>query len=299
MELIAIDALTLQRNALAAPEAERLAVFGEAMKTTLAPFWEPFLRWGPPVDEAVDPALQAARRFGFYSPEQDIQAGLAALDRFTATGTWPATVAAMEQSWAALAPAAHGVTLPAVRYTFLLGDPAKLDARTDYYTGVGGFPGTVLGIAWPTDTNLPRIPAVMAHELHHNVRFSYEPFMPQQVTVGQYIVAEGLAEAFAAEQYGEAMLHPVTTILNDEQITALLPRYSAALNEQGFDVSRAYIFGDWAAQESGYPAMGIPDFAGYCVGYRVVQAFLQQQGISAVAATYLPWQEIAAGSGLV
>ena len=208
MELIAIDALAAQRAALEAPEGARIERFRELVMRPLAPFWEPFLGWGPQAaaDAEVEPALRAARRFGFYSPEQEIEAGLAALDRFAEAGTWRECVAALEEAWAALAPEAHGIALPEVRYTLLLGDPAKLDPKLGSYTGVGGWPGRVLAIAWPNDFNLPRLAAVTAHELHHNVRFSYEPFVPHDVTVGQYIVAEGLAEAFAAELHGEDTL---------------------------------------------------------------------------------------------
>ncbi len=185
-----------------------------------------------------------------------------------------------------------------MRYTLLLGDPARLDPQLGGYTGVGGWPGQVLAIAWPSDFNLPRLAAVTAHELHHNVRFSHEPFVPQTVTVGQYIVAEGLAEAFAAEQHGEDKLGPWVHSLDDAGVAAILPRFRAALDQGGFDLARGYIFGDWAAQSFGFSPQGIPDFAGYAIGYRTVRAFLTRRGLSAVEATYLPWREIAAGSGL-
>lgn len=300
MELITIDALTGQRAMLAAPTGQRMDVFRERVMTPLAPFWEPFMAWMPPTegDEEVEPMLRAARRFGYYSPEQDAEAGLQALDRFAAAGTWAESVAAVERAWATLDPEAYGIVLPTVRYTLLLGDPAKLDPKLGGYTGAGGWPGQVLAIAWPNDFNLPRLAAVSAHELHHNVRFSYEPFVPQTVTVGQYIVAEGLAEAFAAEQHGEDKLGPWVHSLDDDGVAAILPRFRAALDQGGFDLTRGYIFGDWAAQSFGYPPQGIPDFAGYCIGYRTVRAFLTRRGLTATEATYLPWQEITAGSGL-
>lgn len=198
----------------------------------------------------------------------------------------------------ALAPEAHGLSLEQVRFSLVLGNPAKLDVRMEHYTGVGGWPGLVQVVVWPTAYNVPRLPAITAHELHHNVRFSYEPFDPREVTIGQYIVAEGLAEAFAAERCGAYLLGPWATILPDAELAAILPRFGAALETRGFDEARAYIFGDWAAEQQGYTARGIPDFASYGVGYHVVRAFLARTGLSAVAATYLPWREITAGSGV-
>ncbi len=97
MELIAIDALAGQRAALAAPEDRRIEVFRERVMTPLAPFWEPFMAWMPPTegDAGVEPMLRAARRFDYYSPEQDADAGLRALDRFAEAGTWAECVAAV------------------------------------------------------------------------------------------------------------------------------------------------------------------------------------------------------------
>ena len=60
---------------------------------------------------------------------------------------------------------------------------------------------------------------------------------------------------------------------------------------------RGYIFGDWAAERFRYPKQGVPDFAGYTLGFELVQAYLKRSGGSAAEATYLPWQEIVEGSG--
>jgi uncharacterized protein YjaZ len=65
---------------------------------------------------------------------------------------------------------------------------------------------------------------------------------------------------------------------------------------RGFDVVRGYIFGDWAADRFGYPAQGLPSFAGYTIGFRLVQAYLARTGRSAAEATYTPWEEIVAES---
>jgi uncharacterized protein YjaZ len=300
MELLPIETFTGLRTALSAPPAARLDHFRALVMEPLRPFWQPFLAmpWAARAEPQDDPALAAARVFGYYSPEQDVTAGLAALDRLDAAGSWAACLATLRDGWAALAPEARGIALKQVRYSLILGNPEKLDARLEHYTGVGGWPGLVQVVVWPTAYNVPRLPAATVHELHHNVRFSYEPFIPQEVTVGQYIVAEGLAEAFAAERCGEALIGPWATYLPAAELEAILPRFGAALETREFDAARAYIFGDWAAAQQGYVARDIPDFAGYSVGYHVVRAFLARSGLSAAEATYLPWREITAGSGV-
>jgi uncharacterized protein YjaZ len=93
------------------------------------------------------------------------------------------------------------------------------------------------------------------------------------------------------------MLGPWTLGLHGAALDALRPRYREALEVTGFDEIRGYIFGDWAAERSGYRKQGLPDFAGYAFGYRMVRAFLDRTGLSAAEATYLPWREIVAGSG--
>lgn len=297
MHLNAINTLNDLRDALAAAPEQRLELFRERVMAPLHSFWAPFLSWmNAPVPDQGDPALHAARVFGYYSPEQDPAAGLAALERLTQAGTWDDCVAALQRAIDALNPQQHGLPLDKIDFTLVLGNPATLNEQAGSYTGFGSVPGTVLVMVWPNDFNLPRLPAATAHECNHNVRFLVEPFNPS-CTLGQYMVAEGLAEAFAAELYGEERIGPWATDLSAEQIAALKPRFQAALELNDFNVVRGYIFGDWAAERSGYTAQGLPDFAGYAMGYRLVLAYLERSGQSAAQATYRPWQEIVSESG--
>lgn len=300
MKLQAIDALTGLRAALEAPADQRLDVFRARVMNPLRPFWEPFLSRvvGGPATEQSDPAMQAARAFGYFSPDFDADQGLAALDRLERARTWQACVDAVEKAWHALDPYAHGIALDGILFTLVLGTPKESDDLAGSYTGFGARPGLVMVMGWPTVFSLPRLPAAVAHELHHNVRFSFEPFRMDQTTVGQYIVAEGLAEAFAAELFGEDKLGPWAQALSEDQVVALKPRFREALETTGFDEIRGYVFGDWAPVKFGYRPQGLPDFAGYTMGYRVVWAYLEQTGKTAAEATYVPWREIVAESRL-
>jgi uncharacterized protein YjaZ len=123
---------------------------------------------------------------------------------------------------------------------------------------------------------------------------TFEPWGPATITVGQYVVLEGLAEAFAAELYGEDSLGPWTRMHTEETLAAQRPVFREAM-KQGGD-PRPYMFGDWAAAEFHYETKSLPDFIGYGMGYRIVRSFLDATGTSAVDATYLPWREIADGS---
>jgi uncharacterized protein YjaZ len=292
VKITPINALAGLRVALTAPPADRIPVFAREVIDPLRPFWEGWLRWQPqptPISEMTP--IDVARSSRFYHPELDCDRGLAALDQLDHARVWPTCLDALERAASILRPDAHGITLDEARFAFVLGDPSALDEKNDMYTGVGNVPGALLIMAWPTPFNLPRFPAIAVHELNHNVRFLYEPWS-LRTTVGKYLVDEGVAECFAAELYGEEMLGRWTTRLTIAEVEALRPRYREAIDVTGFDEIRGYIFGDWAADAMRYTRQGLPDFAGYAFGYRMVRAFLARTGTSAADATYLPWQQI-------
>jgi uncharacterized protein YjaZ len=298
MKIRPIDILAGLRTALEAPPSERDAVFDGRVMEPIRPMWEGWMRYVPRDPAAAPPsAIELARNFKFYHPALGVDRAIAALDELKAAGSWGACVGAMERAAEALAPESHGITsLPEVSFAFALADPDGMDPRMDLYTGVGNVPGTALVMCWPTAFNLPRLAACAVHELNHNVRFRYEPWSPA-VTVGKYLVDEGVAECFAAEMYGEEMLGRWTTGHDTATIDALRPRYRDAIDVAGFDKIRSYIFGDGLMMQPGRDPVGIPDFAGYAIGYRMVRAFLDRTGMTAVEATYQPWRRIVEESG--
>ena len=293
----AIDSLGALKSVLNAPETERLEAFRTTLMEPIRPLWEQSLRFMPGLESEPDLPIAAAKRFSFFTPDLDAKSGLAALEQLETAQAHAVTVTALEQAVHTLDPIGHGVQLPEVNFAFILANPDGMDSREGSYTGVGNTPGWIMLLAWPTAYNLPRLSAIVVHELNHNVRFAFEPMWP--MTLGQYIVAEGLAEAFAAGLYGEDMLGHWTTSLRGAELQAVLPRFREAINEPDFNVIRGYIFGDWAADQFGYAHQGLPDFAGYAVGYHVVRMYLERSGKSAAQATYVSWREIVEGSGFL
>ncbi len=67
----------------------------------------------------------------------------------------------------------------------------------------------------------------------------------------------------------------------------------SGLNIKGFDAVRQYVFGD--AKTGG--KLGLPNSAGYAVGYHIVQAFMKKTGEDIVAATITPAEQIIVESG--
>ncbi|PYI57108.1 DUF2268 domain-containing protein [Paenibacillus flagellatus] len=292
MEILAIDTLRGQRGVFEAKPDERAALYRERVTEPLQPFWETMQRMMPPGRQPPD-FVQA---IGLYDPAGDAEEALRALDRLEKAGSWDACREAVDRAVRALRPAERGVALDKLLFAVALGDPARLKP-VHGFTGFGGNPGQVIVLVWPSDYNVPRLPSIAAHEFHHNVRLTFEPWGPE-TTVGQYIVLEGLAEAFAAELYGEDMLGPWVSALTDEQHEEVRPRFREALAVQGFNEIRGYMFGDPAGDfpNPGYEKKGVPPYAGYAVGYRVVSDYLRRSGKTAAEATYVPWRDIVAES---
>ena len=102
-----------------------------------------------------------------------------------------------------------------------------------------------------------------------------------------------MAESFAAELYGQDHVGPWVSETRDEGLEKAREVVGGALDTRGFGEVRAYIFGDavMAAFGGGKP-LGVPAYAGYAVGYHVVQAYLRKTGKTAAEAPLIPSAEI-------
>lgn len=283
------DTFTGLRRVFEQPADERPA----AMRSLLEPL-RPFFRM-PGRPEPGD-LLEIAATFGFPSPSEDPAPYIAQLDALEAAGIPAQCAQACADAIAPLQPAARdlrGTIAADVMLSSLAG--AQNLERGGGYTGFGGQSGHALVLVAPNAFNTPRIAAALAHEIHHNVRLRYEPWNAQ-TTVGQYIVIEGLAEAFAAELYGDDKVGPWVTTLRADEKPAARAIIGGALDVSGWNEIRAYIFGDWAAEMFGFTPRGLPYCAGYAVGFEVVRAYCANTGSSVADATYVPWRAIVEAS---
>ncbi|USB34975.1 DUF2268 domain-containing protein [Paenibacillus sp. YPG26] len=178
-----------------------------------------------------------------------------------------------------------------------IADPQKLELQKGY-TGFGGIPGFIQVIIHPNAYNIPKIPAVIAHEFHHNIRFSYFNWDHGNVTVGDYIIIEGLAESYAKELFGEELLGPWVTSFDEEDLQYSTEIIKDSLNIKGFAEVSSYMFGDTIAVEQGYQPLGLSPFAGYAVGYKAVQSFMSINNLGISEATLLGTDEIIRNCGL-
>src|SRR5690625_3353087 len=160
-----------------------------------------------------------------------------------------------------------------VKFGLYVSDSEKLKLQKGY-TGFGGIPGFITVNIYPNDYNLPKIPAVIAHEFHHNIRFSYFDWDHGSVTVGDYLVIEGLAESFAKELYVTEQLGPWVTSMNEKELKYSTEVMRDALDVIGCAQVGADIFVDESVLQQVYLHVGLPFSDGHTVRDQVDLSYI-------------------------
>ncbi|GAA4099698.1 DUF2268 domain-containing protein [Nonomuraea soli] len=173
---------------------------------------------------------------------------------------------------------------------FVLGNPddEHLMRTSGGYYGMGSSPGWLYLLAWPGPGVRERIKHCAVHEFHHQVRYMNVEWNPVTVTVGEHLVAEGLAEAFVRELSGPEAMGPWSGMVTGAEFDRALELTMAAIDLEGMMHTPAYVLGDSAITRFGGEPRGIPDMAGYAVGLHLVDLYLAQSGSSVAAASVLP-----------
>ncbi|MEV5537854.1 DUF2268 domain-containing putative Zn-dependent protease [Saccharopolyspora shandongensis] len=224
-----------------------------------------------------------------------------ALRRMQEAEVWSRVEESLSTAWARISGAVPGIEhADTVHVVLVLGNPddEHLMARSAGYFGLGGFPGAIQLVMWPTETSLAKIDHAAAHELHHNVRYANVVWDPAAVTVGEQVVAEGLAEAFVRELAGEQAMGPWSQTLTGAELDSAHRQIAAAIDVAGMQNLPPYVFGDATARRMGLEPVGLPDFAGYAAGLRIVDAHLAASGLTAAESTALPAREVLTNAGV-
>jgi len=240
--------------------------------------------------------LMATNMLGYadISNDQQIQQGISILKENNAYEVAETTIKTCVEN---VSKAGLKVNADEIKFGLYVADPNKLKLQKGY-TGFGGIPGFITVNIFPNDYNIPKIPAVIAHEFHHNIRFSYFDWDHGNVTVGDYLVIEGLADSFAKELYGTEQLGPWVTSMDKDDLEYSTYVIGEALNTKGFAEVSSYMFGDEIAKQEGYQPVGLSFCAGYAVGFKVVQSFMKKHNKTIYETTLLSSDEIINGSGL-
>ena len=229
------------------------------------------------------------------------------IDALAGADAWKRAARALARGRDAFAAYADHIPLERIVFGLLLADMGAMP-QAGGYTGFGGIPGWIMTVYGEASAdNLARVEAATVHELHHNVMgvLPWESNGGQRgynimttFTVGDYMILEGLAESFAAELYGADKIGPWILDFDTSKLEATRAAFKAALDLTGFNTLRSYIFGDGIIQSQGSQAVGVPDYAGYAMGYFVVQEYLKRTGKRVAEATFVPAREIIAESGV-
>jgi uncharacterized protein YjaZ len=244
----------------------------------------------------IDLAAVHAQSFGFGAdaPRDRIVAAVEALETADA---WGRVERALTDGLRDLAAANPGLPMPELAVLVVLGDPtnAHFMGEVRGLSAFGGISGYIALTIWPTDEVLGRLEAIALHELHHNVRYSPGGVVwdPQTVTVGEQVVAEGLADLFAAQSYGE---RGRTHFVSDETAADddVLRRVVDGLGVSGMQDFAAWVLGDATARLFGATPVGLPTGAGYAAGARIAAAYLDATGRDAASSVATPAAEILA-----
>lgn len=138
-------------------------------------------------------------------------------------------------------------------------------------TGVGGFTPDSNIIYIYTDSanknfDLKELKHTFAHEFHHAVRNRYHNWKKDSLFGA--IVTEGLADHFDLEVNGGEP-HLWSVALNEEKLAEVLKLAELEFNNKSYDHA-SWFFGN--------EKVGIPKWAGYALGFKIVGDYLQKTG---------------------
>lgn len=288
MTITVLDTYSAMRQILRAPAADRAAMLHRMLEPVSGMY-----RYFPGDVDLVD-----MHRLGAGFPlDRDEDRCLDALETLAAADAWERMQRALDDALATQSAATPGLEIPDISVLFVLGDPgdAHFMGPSLGVTGNGGMSGYILITLWPYPENVERLEATAVHELNHNLRYSPGGVVwnPMTVTVGEHVVSEGLADAFARQLYGDELGYTRIGVphLRDEAVFA---KVVSGLGVTGMQNFTAWVHGDAIAERFGVAPVGLPTGAGYAVGNRLVDAYLAATGQTAAQALHADSSEIIA-----
>ncbi|AJK70089.1 peptidase [Rhodococcus hoagii] len=266
----------------------------EHRRDLIRKMWSPMNGMYHFVPGEMDLAVIHKQNFGFpeNGPEEELRESLDTLIRANA---WERMHHALERGIETLKTANPDLHIPDLKVLLLLGDPTNRHFMEEVkgLSAFGGISGYIVISVWPTIDVLNRLEAIVVHELHHNVRYSPGGVVwdPVTVTVGEHVVAEGLADVFATELYGS---HGYTHFVDDQTRNddSVLAKVASGLQVTGMQDFAAWVLGDKTAQLFGAEPVGLPTGAGYAAGVRLVSEYLHLHGGTAASNVHTPVETV-------
>jgi uncharacterized protein YjaZ len=286
MTITVLDTYPAMREVLRAPRADRTALL-RAMRDPAAGMY----RYFPGEVDLVAFHLMSSG----FPIDRDEERCLEALEALHDADAWGRIGRALDDAVAVQLAATPGITVPDITVLVVLGDPgdALFMGPSLGMAANGGISGYLYLNFWPYPENLERLEATAVHELNHNLRYAPGGVLwdPATVTVGEQVVSEGLADAFARQLYGDELGYARIGVphLHDDAVFA---KVVSGLEVTGMQNFTAWVHGDAHAARYGATPVGLPTGAGYAVGNRLVDAYLAATGRTAAEALLVGSREV-------
>ncbi|CCH31849.1 DUF2268 domain-containing putative Zn-dependent protease [Actinosynnema sp. NPDC047251] len=286
MTITVLDTGPAIREVLRATPADRPAL----LRAVLEPAAGMYRHFPGEVD------LVAMHRMASGFPlDRDERRCLEALDALEGADAWGRIGRALEDALAVQLAATPDLAVPDITVLIVLGDPGDPHFMGPNLgmTANGSTPGYVFLNFWPYPENLARLEATAVHELNHNLRYGSGVVIwdPATVTVGEHVVSEGLADAFARQLYGDDLGRTRIGVPHRDD-DAVFAKVVSGLEVTGMQNFAAWVHGDETALRYGATPVGLPTGAGYAAGNRLVDTYLSTTGHTAAEALLADSKEI-------
>lgn len=278
MSIAVLDTYSTMRQVLLAPVPDRV----DLLRSMLEPTRDMYRYYPGEVD-----LVAMHREVSGFPIDRDGERCLDALETLAAAGAWERMQHALDAALTVLLEATPGMEAPDITVLFVLGDPGDehFMGPCRGVTAFGGISGHIVITLWPFPENVARLEPTAVHELHHNLRYGPGGVVwdPMTVTVGEQIVSEGLADAFARQLYGDE-LGPTRIGLPHLHDDKIFRKVLTGLDVTGMQNFTAWVHGDPSAERFGLTPVGLPMGAGYAAGNRLVDTYLAATGQTAAQA---------------
>ncbi len=293
MNINSIRSDEIYKKILAAPKGKKDDIYRYEM---MKPFEKKWACYNVPLKAKQEngyDVVMASNMLGYLAPEKIDQSQEESIRLLSSDSFWKSCQESIEDAFSRFERAGVELLVQDYLYTILLADPqSPYTILSDGYSGDGGIPGYIFGAIVPNDYTINRIPAALAHECNHNVRFQFEKWR-NDISLGGMMITEGLAENFATTIYGEEKLGPwVSKIDMDTLNNYIKPLIRDELDVQGMENLTSYLYGDEIANMQGYFPVGLPFCAGYACGYYMIKHYMKKTGKTIIEATLTPTEEI-------
>ncbi|MCC0696682.1 DUF2268 domain-containing putative Zn-dependent protease [Clostridioides sp. ES-S-0048-02] len=147
--------------------------------------------------------IMASDMMGVLSPKDINESQINNIDILSNDKLWNKCKETIESSIKPFIKEGYKLNTEKYKFSILLANPKNpYTILSDGYFGDGGIPGYIFLSIVPNEYTINRLPAALAHECNHNIRFQFINWS-NNITLEEMMINEGLAENFATWMFGD------------------------------------------------------------------------------------------------